>query len=68
MFWFTPMLHKKDGKRLANPYGCKSYNALKHFARNKPMVNLRIGSISGHLFSPAKKPEDSRSVVAKGLQ
>jgi hypothetical protein len=32
------------------------------------MVNLRIGSISGHLFSPAGKPEDSRSGVAKGLQ
>jgi hypothetical protein len=28
----------------------EGYTALKHFARNKPMVNLRIGSISGHLF------------------
>ncbi len=32
------------------------------------MVNLRIGSISSHLFSPSGKPEDSRSCVAKGLQ
>ena len=52
---YTPMLYKKDGKRLANPYGCRGYTALKHFARNKPMVNLRIGSISGHLFFPFVK-------------
>ncbi len=37
------------------------------------MVNLRIGSISGHLFSPylmfgGAKPEGARSGVAKGLQ
>jgi hypothetical protein len=32
------------------------------------MVNSRIGSISGHLFSPAGKPEDARSGVANGLQ
>jgi hypothetical protein len=46
---------------------------LKHFARNKPMLNLRIGSVSGHLFSPLSyvlgaTPEDARSCVAKGLQ
>jgi hypothetical protein len=37
------------------------------------MVNLRIGSIIGHLFYPhfirlGGKPEDSRSRVAKDLQ
>jgi hypothetical protein len=32
------------------------------------MVNLRIGSILGHLFYPAGKPEGSRSRVAKDLQ
>jgi len=32
------------------------------------MANLRMGSILCHLFSPAGKPEDSRSGVAKGLQ
>ena len=32
------------------------------------MVNLRIGSILGHLSYPAGKSEDSRSGVAKGLQ
>jgi hypothetical protein len=32
------------------------------------MVNLRIGSITGHLFYTAGKPEDFISGVAKGLQ
>jgi hypothetical protein len=25
---------------------------LKHFMRNKPMVNLRIGWMAGHLLNP----------------
>jgi len=29
------------------------------------MVPVRIGSILGHLFYPAEKPEDSRSGVAR---
>jgi predicted alpha/beta-hydrolase family hydrolase len=32
------------------------------------MVNLRIGSIAGHPFYPAGKPEDPRSDVPKSLQ
>jgi hypothetical protein len=36
--------------------------------RNKPVVNLRIGSILCHLFSPAGKPEGPRSGVAEDLQ
>jgi len=44
------MLHKEDGKRSAKPYAHLSCTALKRFARNKPMVNLRIGPNMGHLF------------------
>jgi hypothetical protein len=62
------MLHKKDGEIAGNHFKYWNYTALKHLSRNKPMVNLRIGPILGHLFYPAAKPEDSRSGVAKGLQ
>jgi hypothetical protein len=62
------MLHKKDGKKLGKPFAHRIDSASKHFVRNKPMVNLRIGRIAGHLFYPAGKPEDVSNGVAKGLQ
>jgi hypothetical protein len=39
---------------------------LKIHPRNKPVVNLRIGSIVCHLFYPSGKPEDFRSLLNTG--
>jgi hypothetical protein len=64
----TPTLHKKDSKRIGKRWELRSCTRFENHTRNERTVNLRIGPIIGYLFSPAGKPEGSRSGVAKDLQ
>jgi len=51
----TPQWHKKDGQRQRSGCGYSVEMVLAHLVRYLPAVNLRIGSITSHLFDPAGK-------------